>query len=148
MRYVPVKTTADLLLIQSDIFSVKHGALILNGDRSVLTPPAPRPGHSHSPPLLGSSLSPALRMDTPLPIVKLGKEFSAIDDYQKRVPKKHPNILELEHLTIAGDVYIGSNVTLTGTVIIIAVDGSVIMIPDGSVLVDKVVTGNLRILDH
>ena len=33
-------------------------------------------------------------------------------------------------------------------VIIIAVDGSVIMIPDGSVLVDKVVTGNLRILDH
>jgi hypothetical protein len=34
------------------------------------------------------------------------------------------------------------------TVIIIAVDRSVIMIPDGSVLVDKVVTGNLRILDH
>ena len=87
-------------------------------------------------------------MDTPLPLVKLGKEFSAIDDYQKRIPKKHPNILELEHLTIAGDVYIGSNVTLSGTVIIIAVDGSVIMIPDGSVLVDKVVTGNLRILDH
>lgn len=87
-------------------------------------------------------------MDTPLPIVKLGKEFSAIDDYRKRIPKKHPNILELEHLTIAGDVYIGANVTLSGTVIIIAVDGSVIMIPDGSVLVDKVVTGNLRILDH
>jgi hypothetical protein len=33
-------------------------------------------------------------------------------------------------------------------VIIIAVDGSVIMIPDGAVLIDKVVTGNLRILDH
>ena len=33
-------------------------------------------------------------------------------------------------------------------VIIIAVDGSVIMIPDGSELVDKVVTGNMRILDH
>jgi UTP--glucose-1-phosphate uridylyltransferase len=133
MRYVPVKTTADLLLIQSDIFSVKHGALILNGDRSSL---------------LLTLLTPPRRMDTPLPIVKLGKEFSAIDDYQKRVPKNHPNILELEHLTIAGDVYIGSNVTLSGTVIIIAVDGSVIMIPDGSVLVDKVVTGNLRILDH
>jgi UTP--glucose-1-phosphate uridylyltransferase len=87
-------------------------------------------------------------MSTPLPLVKLGKEFAAIDDYQKRIPKKHPNILELEHLTIAGDVYIGANVTLSGTVIIIAVDGSVIMIPDGSVLVDKVVTGNLRILDH
>ena len=35
-----------------------------------------------------------------------------------------------------------------GTVIIVANEGSVIMIPDGTVLEDKVVTGNLRILDH
>lgn len=83
-----------------------------------------------------------------MPLIKLGQEFKAIHDYRRRVTSSPPNILELEHLTIAGDVYIGANVTLKGTVIIIAVDGSVIMIPDGSVLVDKVVTGNLRILDH
>lgn len=35
-----------------------------------------------------------------------------------------------------------------GTVIIVANEGSVIMIPDGTVLEDKVLTGNLRILDH
>lgn len=35
-----------------------------------------------------------------------------------------------------------------GTVIIVANEGSVIMIPDGTVLKDSVVTGNLRILDH
>lgn len=35
-----------------------------------------------------------------------------------------------------------------GTVIIVANEGSVIMIPDGTVLRDSVVTGNLRILDH
>ena len=87
------------------------------------------------------------RVDHPLPLIKLGQEFKAIHDYRRRI-QNSPNIVELEHLTIAGDVYIGANVTLKGTVIIIAVDGSVIMIPDGSVLVDKVVTGNLRILDH
>lgn len=35
-----------------------------------------------------------------------------------------------------------------GTVIIVANEGSVIMIPDGTVLRDSVITGNLRILDH
>jgi UTP--glucose-1-phosphate uridylyltransferase len=119
-RYVPVKTTADLMLIQSDIFTVKHGQLIVSEDR----------------------------MNQPLPLIKLGKAFVNIDDFHKHMRNHRPNICELEHLTIAGDVYIGNNVTLKGTVIIIAVDGSVIMIPDGSVLVDKVVTGNLRILDH
>lgn len=38
--------------------------------------------------------------------------------------------------------------SVQGTVIIVANEGSVIMIPDGTVLRDSVVTGNLRILDH
>lgn len=37
---------------------------------------------------------------------------------------------------------------MQGTVIIVANEGSVIMIPDGTILRDSVVTGNLRILDH
>ena len=44
--------------------------------------------------------------------------------------------------------YIGRNVTFKGTVIIIATDNNTIMIPDGSCLLDKVITGSLRILDH
>ena len=93
------------------------------------------------------------------------------------------NILELDHLTISGDVYLGPNVTLRvrlfanrhsiqplptlppfnpsglslplsfishaqGTVIIVANEGSRIDIPPGTILEDKVVTGNLRIMDH
>ena len=89
-RYVPVKSTADLMLIQSDIFSIRHGALRIN---------------------------PSL-IDTPLPTVKLGKEFTDIEDYIRRIPvqQQHtPNIAELEHLTVAGDVFLGKNVTLKGT---------------------------------
>jgi UTP--glucose-1-phosphate uridylyltransferase len=56
--------------------------------------------------------------------------------------------MELDHLTVTGDVTFGKDVTLKGTVIIVANHGSRIDIPSGSVLEDKVVTGNLRILDH
>eukprot|EP00638_Chattonella_subsalsa_P019207 CAMPEP_0117888844 /NCGR_PEP_ID=MMETSP0950-20121206/22182_1 /TAXON_ID=44440 /ORGANISM="Chattonella subsalsa, Strain CCMP2191" /LENGTH=92 /DNA_ID=CAMNT_0005747409 /DNA_START=317 /DNA_END=595 /DNA_ORIENTATION=- len=82
------------------------------------------------------------------PIVKLGKYFSTIEDYDRRVTYGVPNILELDHLTVAGDVHFGRDVTLKGTVIVVANEGSVIMIPDGSILEDKVITGNLSILDH
>lgn len=115
-----------------------------------------------------------------MPLIKLGEHFTHIQDYLERVPNGIPDILSLEHLTVAGDVVFGANVTLKveivslgrhccvwrrpallipyyvvfvytytqGTVIIVANEGSVIMIPDGTVLEDKVVTGNLRILDH
>jgi len=59
-----------------------------------------------------------------------------------------PDILELDHLTVSGDVTFGSKVVLRGTVIIVANHGSRIDIPSGSVLENKVISGNLRILDH
>ena len=59
-----------------------------------------------------------------------------------------PKILELDHLTVTGDVSCGKDVALRGTVIIVANHGERIDIPSGSVLDDKVVSGNLRILDH
>ena len=82
------------------------------------------------------------------PLIKLGSTFSRVEDFLSRVSQGVPNIIELDHLTVAGDVFFGANVTLRGTVIIVANEGSVIMVPDGTVLQDKVVTGNLRILDH
>lgn len=51
-------------------------------------------------------------------------------------------------MTVSGDVTFGSGVTLAGTVIIVANHGSRIDIPDGAILENKVVSGNLRILDH
>merc|ERR1719354_878033 len=72
------------------------------------------------------------------PLIKLGDEhFSKI-----------PDMLELDHLTVSGDVTFGKDVVLKGTVIVIANHGERIDIPSGAFLENKIVSGNLRILDH
>lgn len=118
-RFLPVKDTSDLLTIRSDLYIVKEGTLVMN-------PKRPIPGQ---------------------PIVKLGNEFKKVADFQERIPEI-PDVLELDQLTISGDVYLGAGLSLKGTVIIVANPGSRIDIPSGSVLENKIVTGNLRILDH
>lgn len=59
-----------------------------------------------------------------------------------------PDLLELDHLTVSGDVTFGKGVTLKGTVIIIANHGERIDLPSGTILENKIVSGNLRILNH
>jgi UTP--glucose-1-phosphate uridylyltransferase len=54
----------------------------------------------------------------------------------------------LDHLTVSGNVMFGRGVSLRGTVIIIANPGDRIDIPPGAILENKIVSGNLRILDH
>lgn len=73
------------------------------------------------------------------PVVKLGDTFKKVANFQKRF-KTIPNILEADHITINGDVWFGKRVTLKGTVIIVANEGSTINIPDGSILENKLVT--------
>ena len=99
------------------------------------------------------------------PLVKLGdNHFKKVSAYLARFGSI-PDLLELDHLTVSGDVTFGrggelntlpgSNiiilflpVSLRGTVIIIANHGDRIDIPAGAVLENKIVSGNLRILDH
>ncbi|RLN75978.1 hypothetical protein BBJ28_00021861, partial [Nothophytophthora sp. Chile5] len=109
-RFLPVKSSSDLFLVQSNLYQIKHGSLLMN-------PARPTPS---------------------IPIVKLGLEFHSAKEYAARFEHGIPNIMELDHLTVAGD----------GTVILVANEGAHIDLPDGTVLEDKVVTGNLRILDH
>lgn len=118
-RFLPVKSTSDLFLVTSDIYQLDHGQLTMSPKR-----------------LFAAS-----------PIVKLGDHFKKVGSYLSRF-KNPPKILELDHLTVTGDVAFGADVTLKGTVIIVANHGSRIDIPSGSILEDKVVTGNLHILDH
>lgn len=118
-RFLPVKGTGDLLLVQSNLYSMEHGMLIMNPKRPFPT----------------------------VPLVKLGSEFSKVSEYLSRF-SSIPHLLELDHLTVTGDVTFGPSVTLKGTVIIIATHGSRIDIPAGAVLENKIVSGNLRILDH
>ncbi|KAK1904947.1 UTP--glucose-1-phosphate uridylyltransferase [Dissostichus eleginoides] len=79
------------------------------------------------------------------PHVKLGSSFTK--EYVNRF-ESIPDMLELDHLTVSGDVTLGKNVSLKGTVIIIANHGDRIDIPAGSMLENKIVSGNLRIMDH
>lgn len=118
-RFLPVKSTSDLMLIQSNMFTLKSGALIMNPARQFST----------------------------TPVIKLGKEFKKVGDYLERFGSI-PDVLELDHLTVSGDVYFGSNTTLKGTVIVVANPGNKIMIPSGSVIENKVVVGSLHVIPH
>jgi len=120
-RFLPVKSTSDLFIVQSNLYSMEKGTLVMNPKRSSTFPS--------------------------VPLVKLGEEFRKVSDYMERF-RGIPDILELDHLTVSGDVTFGPKVVIRGTVIIVANHGSRIDIPAGSILENKVVSGNLRILDH
>ncbi|KAJ3039756.1 UTP-glucose-1-phosphate uridylyltransferase [Rhizophlyctis rosea] len=118
-RFLPVKSTSDLFLITSDLYRLNHGELTMNPARIFNT----------------------------VPLVKLGDHFKKVGHFSSRF-QGPPHILELDHLTVTGDVTFGHDVVLQGTVIIVANHGERIDIPSGAILNDKVVSGNLRILDH
>ncbi|ROW01482.1 hypothetical protein VSDG_02267 [Cytospora chrysosperma] len=117
-RFLPVKTCSDLMLVKSDLYTVKHGQLQMSASR------------------FGDA-----------PLIKLGGDFKKVSDFQKHIPSI-PKIIELDHLTITGAVNLGRGVTLKGTVIIVATEGSTIDVPPGSVLENVVVQGSLRLLEH
>ncbi|KAG1671434.1 UTP--glucose-1-phosphate uridylyltransferase [Nymphon striatum] len=119
-RFLPVKKTSDLLVVMSNLYAMKNGNLVMSHKRSF---PA-------------------------VPLVKLGENhFGKVRDFLRRFASI-PDVIELDHLTVSGDVTFGKGVELKGTVIIIANHGDRIDIPPGAILENKIVSGNLRILDH
>ncbi|XP_055334550.1 UTP--glucose-1-phosphate uridylyltransferase-like [Paramacrobiotus metropolitanus] len=119
-RFLPVKKTDDLLMIMSNLYSIQQGTLIMNPKRVFPS----------------------------VPLVKLGdKDFGKVRDFLNRF-STIPDLLDLDHLTVSGDVTFGKGVILKGTVIIIANHGERIDIPSGALLENKIVSGNLRIMDH
>ncbi|XP_048858303.1 UTP--glucose-1-phosphate uridylyltransferase-like isoform X2 [Brienomyrus brachyistius] len=118
-RFLPVKTTSDLLLVMSNLYTLDAGSLTMSKKREFPTTPH----------------------------VKLGSSFTKVHDFLMRF-ESIPDMLELDHLTVSGDVTFGKQVSLKGTVIIIANHGDRIDIPAGAMLENKIVSGNLRILDH
>jgi len=83
----------------------------------------------------------------PAPLIKLGSDFKKVSSFQSKIPSI-PKIVELDHLTITGNVKLGRNVQLKGTVIIVANEGGSIDVPPGSILENVVVQGSLRLLEH
>ncbi|XP_031829847.1 UDP-glucose pyrophosphorylase isoform X1 [Nomia melanderi] len=119
-RFLPVKKTSDLMLVMSNLYTLRNGSLVMSPQRMFPT----------------------------TPLIKLGgNHFSKVKEFLTRFPTI-PDLLELDHLTVSGDVTFGKGVTLKGTVIIIANHGERIDLPSGTILENKIVSGNLRILDH
>ncbi|XP_046808455.1 UTP--glucose-1-phosphate uridylyltransferase [Lucilia cuprina] len=119
-RFLPVKKTSDLLLVMSNLYNLKNGSLVMSPQRMFPT----------------------------TPLVKLGENhFAKVKEFLGRFANI-PDIIELDHLTVSGDVTFGRGVSLRGTVIIIANHGDRIDIPAGAILENKIVSGNMRILDH
>jgi UTP--glucose-1-phosphate uridylyltransferase len=86
-RFVPVKTTDDLLLIRSDAYRISE-ALALE------------PVH-----------------EGPPPYVELDRGFySLIDAFQRRFPDGAPSLVGAERLVVRGDVTFGAGVVVRGTV--------------------------------
>ncbi|KAM0678025.1 UTP-glucose-1-phosphate uridylyltransferase [Binucleata daphniae] len=119
-RFLPVKTTSDLFLIQSNLFIEDKGSLKINPKRLYET-------------------NPVIRL--------IGPCYKDVNKYLDRF-NSIPDVLELEHLTVSGNVRFGKNVVLKGTVIIIADENSTIDIPDGAILEDNILFGNLPIINH
>lgn len=107
-RNLPVNSTSDLLLLQSDMYTSDEGILVRNPAR-----------------------------DNPAnPSIELGSEFEKINDFQSRF-KSIPSIIKLDSLKVDGDVWFGTGITLKGKVSIAAKPGMKLEIPDGVVLENK-----------
>ncbi|KAI3699258.1 hypothetical protein L2E82_43440 [Cichorium intybus] len=111
-RFLPVKASSDLLLVQSDLYTETDGYVIRN--------PA--------------------RKDPANPSIELGPEFKKVGDFLKRF-KSIPSIIELDSLKVSGDVWFGSSVVLKGKVVIAAKSGDKLDIPDKAVIQNKEVHG-------
>jgi UTP--glucose-1-phosphate uridylyltransferase len=106
-RFLPVKKTSDLLLVQSDLYKLARGTLKRDLAAKV----------------------------TSLPKVQLRDPFDDLKEYQKRIPVS-PDIASLKTLELEGQVYFKGEVTLKGNVRLISKKIS-IKVPKGAVLENK-----------
>lgn len=110
-RFLPVKATSDLLLVQSDLYTLVDGFVIRN--------PA--------------------RQNPANPTIELGPEFKKVGNFLSRF-KSIPSIIELDSLKVSGDVWFGAGVVLKGKVTITAKAGK-LEIPDSAVIENKDING-------
>lgn len=122
-RFLPVKSTSDLFLVQSNLFTVRHGRCVAHAQRRPARhgalacgvmclrrclPPAPVASRRGV-----ASIHPNEDREFPanVPLVKFGPEFQRVDDYERRF-RGEVDVRELDHLTVSGDVVFGEGVAL------------------------------------
>lgn len=111
-RFLPVKASSDLLLVQSDLYTLEDGSVIRNKART----------------------------NPENPSIELGPEFKKVSNFLGRF-KSIPSIVELDSLKVVGDVWFGTGVILKGKVSIVAKSGVKLEIPDGAVIANKDING-------
>lgn len=106
-RFAPIKTTADLLDVQSDNY-------VLTDDFQVVANPARDLGRA---------------------MIELDKSFyKRVDDFDLRFPHGPPSLLGCERLTVVGDIRFGRDVTLEGVVKMTNRSDEPAVVHDGSVI--------------
>ncbi|KAK6162835.1 hypothetical protein DH2020_002676 [Rehmannia glutinosa] len=76
------------------------------------------------------------------PPIELGPVFENVNEFHRRF-KSIPSVIGLDSLKVTGDVWFGTGVTLKGKVSIHARPGMKIVIPDGTVLENKIITSQV-----
>ena len=88
-RFVPVKTTDDLLVLRSDVYEMSDDMVL-----------SPVPERAES-----------------LPFVELDSDYyKLLDDFEARFPEGPPSLREAERLVVHGDVTFGRGVIVRGAV--------------------------------
>ncbi|MBT8762320.1 UTP--glucose-1-phosphate uridylyltransferase [Desulfohalobiaceae bacterium Ax17] len=106
-RFAPVKTTNDLLLVQSDCF--------ITSDESTIIP------------------NPSLKNHQPQ--VNLDENFyKKIDDYEERFPYGSPKLSECLLFEVQGDIKFGANIVVKGETSLVNEKQKQVAIPDNTEL--------------
>jgi UTP--glucose-1-phosphate uridylyltransferase len=104
-RFVPVKTTNDLLTLRSDVYVISDGMIV--------APVPERVGR--------------------LPFVDLEKRFyGVLEQFDRRFPAGSPSLREADRFVVRGDVTFGADVVARGDVELLAEEP--VRIEDGAVL--------------
>ncbi len=106
-RFIPVKTTDDLLVLRSDAYRLADDARVV--------------------------LAPERGGDAPL--VRLDPEYyKLVADFERRFPAGPPSLVACDALSVSGDVRFGRGVVVRGSVTLDRGVGAPATIPDGTVL--------------
>lgn len=106
-RFLPVKTTDDLLVLRSDAFGLD--------DEARVRLDAGRDGDV-----------PRIRLDP--------AHYKLVDDFEARFPAGPPSLLACEELTVHGDARFGAGVVVRGAVTVQVPEGEQLVLADGTVL--------------
>ena len=109
-RFTPVKTTVDLLLVQSDLYRLNKDYHLLAADPN-------------------RKKMPEIMLDD--------RYFRLIDDYEYRFPEGVPSLLACSKLEIEGDIAFARGVVLQGSVFLKNGGGSRVIIPAGAVITQE-----------